>query len=105
VPPERGILVSTIYTTTGGAGAAVASAIAGYVLTLREVTVPVVTPDAVVDQIFPAEETITWSTLIVGAMAVVAILSVLTIRAKRLRAYTADDHTTMALADADGTLG
>jgi MFS family permease len=86
VSPEQGILVSTIYNTAAGTGSSVASAIVGYVLTLRQVAVPVTTPGGVETQFFPADETFTWSALIAGGMAVVGIAAVLTIRSRRSRA-------------------
>ena len=84
VAPEQGILVSAIYNTAAGTGCAIASAVVGYVLTLRQVAVPVTTPDGVVSQLFPADETFTWSALIVGGMAVLSVAAVLTIRSKQL---------------------
>jgi MFS family permease len=82
VTPEQGILVGTIYSTAANTGAAVASAVVGYVLTLRQVAVPVVTANGTETQLFPADVTFTWSALIVGGMAVVGIAAVLTIRTK-----------------------
>jgi len=90
VAPEQGILVSTIYNTAANTGAAVASAVVGYVLTLRQVAVPVTTPNGVETQLFPANETFTWSALIVGGMALVGIATVLSIRTKRLHAAAPD---------------
>ena len=85
VPPEKGIIVGTIYNTVGGLGTAVGAAAVGYVLSLREVGVEVSTPSGVVTEFFPAEETITWSMALVGAAALIGVLSALTIRSKRLR--------------------
>jgi MFS family permease len=82
VAPEQGIHVSTIYNTAAGTGCAVASALVGYVLTLRQIAVPVTTPDGVETQLFPADETFTWVALIVGGMALVGIAAVLTIRSR-----------------------
>jgi MFS family permease len=99
VPPERGILISTIYNTAGGSGAAVASAVAGYVLTLREVIVPVVTPEGVESRVFPADETITWSALIVGVFVLAAIVSVSTIKSRRQRDHDATADPAQAAVD------
>ena len=85
VAPQQGILVSTIYNTAANTGAAVASAVVGYVLTLRQVSVVVTTANGVETQLFPANETFTWSALIVGGMALTGIAIVLSIRTKRLR--------------------
>ncbi len=85
VPPRQGVIVSTIYNTAGTGGAAVAAAIAGYVLTLREVSVETVTSAGVVTELFPAEETFTWSALLIGGATVIGIVCVLTIRSKELR--------------------
>lgn len=85
VPPEKGIIVSTIYNTMGGLGTAVGAAAAGYVLSLRQVGVQVSTPGGLVTEHFPAEQSFTWSAMIVGAAALVGMASVLTIRSKRLR--------------------
>jgi len=63
----------------------VASAVVGYVLTLRQVSVVVTTANGVETQLFPANETFTWSALIVGGMALTGIAIVLSIRTKRLR--------------------
>ncbi len=84
VAPEQGILVSAIYNTASGTGCAIASAVVGYVLTLRQVAVPVTTPNGVQTQLFPADETFTWSALIVGGVAAVSIAAVMTIRSKQL---------------------
>ncbi len=84
VRPEQGIMVSAIYNTAGATGAAVAGAVAGFVLTLRTVAVDIETPSGLVTEFFPAEETFTWSALIVGGAAVVGILCVLTIRSRQL---------------------
>jgi MFS family permease len=84
VAPEQGILISTIYNTAANTGASVASAIVGYVLTLRQVAVLVTTPDGVDTQLFPADKTYTWSALIVGGVALVGIAVVPTIRTKSL---------------------
>lgn len=85
VAPEQGILVSTIYNTAAATGASVASAIVGYVLTLRQITVQVSTPAGVETLLFPAEETFTWSSLIIGGLTVAGIATVLTIRTKHSR--------------------
>jgi MFS family permease len=85
VPPKQGVIVSTICNTAGGGGAAIAEAVAGYVLTLRAVIVKVATPGGLVTEFFPAEETFTLSAMIVGAAALVSIVCVLTIRSKELR--------------------
>jgi MFS family permease len=86
VAPEQGILVSTIYNTAANTGAAVASAVVGYVLTLRQVAVPVTTAKGVETQMFPANETFTWCALIVGGMSLAGIAIVLSIRTKRVGA-------------------
>lgn len=83
VAPEQGILVSTIYNTAAGIGSSVASAVVGYMLTLRQVSVPVTTPHGIETQLFPADATITWSALIAGGMAVVGIAAVLTVSSGR----------------------
>jgi MFS family permease len=84
VPPEKGVIVSTICNTAGAIGAAVATAIVGYVLTLRQVSLEVAAPGGTVTEIFPAESTFTWSALIVSVVALVNIACVLTIRSGRL---------------------
>ncbi|NLV71521.1 MAG: MFS transporter [Actinobacteria bacterium] len=86
VLPEEGILVSTIYNTAAGLGSSIASAVVGYVLTIREVAVEVATPDGSESAFFPADQTYTWSALIIGGIAVSGMLAVLTIRQKHLRA-------------------
>jgi MFS family permease len=83
VLPEQGLVVSTVYSTAANTGSAAASAIVSYILTLRQVAVPVATPNGVETQLFPADETFTWSALIIGGITVVGILAVLTIRTKR----------------------
>ena len=98
VAPEQGILVSTIYNMAAGTGCAVASAVAGYVLTLRQVAVPVTTPNGHQTQLFPANETFTWAALIVGGMAVAGIAAVLTIRSKQLRAAARESDLAAAKA-------
>ena len=85
VTPEQGLQVGTIYATAANTGAAVASAVVGYVLSLRQVAVPVPTPGGVEDQLFPADATFTWSALIVAGMAVVAVMAVLSIRVTQTR--------------------
>ncbi|MBN1631041.1 MAG: MFS transporter [Thermoleophilia bacterium] len=86
VSPEKGIIVGTIYNTAGGLGTAIASASAGYVLSLRKVAVEVGTADGPVTQYFPAEETFTWSLMIVGVAALIGVLAAVSIRSRRLRA-------------------
>jgi MFS family permease len=86
VAPEQGILLSTIYNMAAGTGCSIASAAVGYVLTLRQVAVPVTTSNGVQTQLFPANDTFTWSALIVGGMAVAGIAAVLTIKSGQLRA-------------------
>lgn len=86
VPPEKGIIVGTIYNTAGGLGTAIAAASAGYVLSLREVGVEIGTVEAPAVGYFPAEETFTWSLIIVGVAALIGVLAALSIRSKRLRA-------------------
>jgi MFS family permease len=85
VEPEKTVVLGTIYNCAAGIGCSVASAVVGYVLTLRLVAVQVTTPQGVETQLFPADVTFTWSALITGAMALVAIAAVLTIRSKQLR--------------------
>jgi MFS family permease len=85
VSPEQGVIVGTLYNTATASGAAVAGAVAGYVLSLRQVTVEVVAPAGPAVEVFPAEATFTWAMLIVGVTAVAAVLSVLTIPRKRAR--------------------
>lgn len=82
VTPEQGLLVGTIYATAANIGAAVASAVVGYVLTLRVVSVEVLGANGVEIQLFPADATYTWSAVIVGAMALVGTGAVLTVKAK-----------------------
>ena len=88
VRPEQGILVSTIYNTAAGVGASIASAAAGYVMTLRTVAVPVSTATGVETRLFPAEKTFTGSALIVGGAAIAGVLAVLSIRTGRLQTAT-----------------
>ena len=81
VTPRQGLQVGTVYATAANTGAAVSSAIVGYVLTLRHVTVPVTPAGGAETQIFPADATYTWAALIVGAMALVGTVAVLSIKA------------------------
>ena len=83
VPPERGVIVSTICNTSGAIGAAVATAVVGYILTLREMTVPLEGPGGTANVTFPAEETLIWSAMLVGVAALVNIVCVLTIKARQ----------------------
>jgi MFS family permease len=83
VRPEQGLLVGTVYSTSGNIGAAVASAVVGYVLTLRSIPMSIGTAKGVETQIFPAEVTYTWSALIIGVMALVGTGAVLTVKPKR----------------------
>jgi MFS family permease len=85
VAPEQGIVVSTIYNTAAGLGSTVASAIVGYILSIRQVAVEVATPSGPETQLFPANETYTWAALTVAGMAIIGILAVLSIRSKQLR--------------------
>jgi len=84
VSPRQGVIVSTIYHTAGGGGAALAAAAAGYVLTVREVAVEVMTSAGPTLETFPAEEAFSWSAALVGLAALAAIVCVLTIRPERL---------------------
>ncbi len=83
VPPERGVIVSTICNTSGAIGAAVATAVVGYILTLRQITIPVEGAGGTVSMTFPAEETLIWSAMLVGVAALVNIFCVLTIKARQ----------------------
>ena len=85
VPPEQGVVVSTIYNTAAGLGSTVGSAIAGYILSIRQVAVEVATPSGPEAQFFPANETYTWAALMVAGMAIIGIMAVLSIRSKQLR--------------------
>ena len=84
VAPEKTVVLGTVYNCAAGIGCSIASAVVGYVLTLRLVAVQVTTPQGVETQLLPADVTFTWSALIAGAMAVVSIAAVLTIRSKQL---------------------
>jgi MFS family permease len=88
VAPEQGLQVGTIYATAANTGAAVSSAVVGYMLTLRHVAVPVSTAHGLETQLVPADATYTWSALIVAFMALVGILAVLTIGTRRPRDLT-----------------
>ena len=85
VRPEQGILISTIYNTAAGVGASVASAAAGYIMTVRTVAVQVSTGGGLETQRFPADQTFTWSALLVGGAAVAGMLVALTIRTGRMQ--------------------
>ena len=86
VAPERGIQVSTIYNTITGTGCTIAAAVVGYVLTIRQVAVDVTTPAGIQTQLFPANETFTWSALIIGVAGLAGLACVLSIRTSSLRA-------------------
>lgn len=79
VAPEQGIVVSTIYNAAAGSGSAVASALTGFVLTLRQVELPVKTADGIRRQLFPDGETFTWAALIAAGMAVLATVVTLSL--------------------------
>jgi MFS family permease len=85
VEPEKGVVLGTVYNAAAGIGCSISSAVVGYVLTLRQVSVQVTTPQGVETQLFPADVTFTWSALITGVMAVVSIAAVLSIRSRQLR--------------------
>jgi MFS family permease len=80
VKPEQGILISTIYNTAANIGASAASALAGLVLTLRVVAVPVLTDGGAETQWFPTDTAFTWAMLIVAGLLFVGLVAVLTIR-------------------------
>jgi MFS family permease len=96
VAPEQGILVSTAYNIAANTGASVSSAVVGFVLTLRLVAVPVATANGVETQLFPADEALTWSALIVGAVTLIGVSAILTIRAKPVH------PTTPVVSEAEG---
>ncbi len=85
VEPGKGVVLGTVYNCAAGIGCSVAAAVVGYMLTLRLVAVEVTTPKGIETQFFPADVTFTWSALITGAMAVVSIAAVLSIRSSELR--------------------
>jgi MFS family permease len=89
VAPEQGILISTIYNTAANTGASVASALVGYVLTLRVVALPVGQGGGT--QSFPADATFTWAALIVAGTALVTVMAVLTIKPGRAPAAVPTD--------------
>jgi hypothetical protein len=69
------------------------------VLTLRQVAVEVVTPIGVQTELFPADETFTWSSLIVGVAGLAGVVCVLTIRSGKLHVARSDSGTSVG-ADA-----
>jgi MFS family permease len=99
VAPEQGIMFGTIYNAAAGIGSSVSSAIVGYVLTLRQVAVPVTTPDGVEKQLFPADVTFTWAALIIGGMTVAGIAAVLTIKSRQLRAAAGKSDLAVVTTD------
>ncbi len=101
VPPEKGIIVSTMFNTMGGIGTAAAAAAAGYVLSLRQVGVQVSTPGGLVTEHFPAEEAFTWSAMIVGGVALIGTACVLTIRSKRLRGESRQSDSALVPLESD----
>lgn len=96
VAPEQGIQVSTIYNTITGTGCTIAAAAVGYVLTIRQVAVEIITPAGVQTQLFPANETFTWSCLIVGVAGLIGVACVLSIRSGELHLARGESRSGVA---------
>ena len=86
VPPEKGIIVSTMYNTSGGSALPSPRPLPAMCSRCAQVGVQVDTPAGLVTQYFPAEETFTWSAMIVGVAALIGVVAALSIRSRRLRA-------------------
>jgi MFS family permease len=86
VPARLGVIVATLFNAACGIGAGVSTAAAGYVLSLRTVSIDTAMSTGVVTEVFPTEATFTWSAFIIGASAVLGICCVLTIKSKNLHA-------------------
>lgn len=105
VPPEQGIQVSTIYNTITGTGCTIAAAVVGYVLTIRQVALAVVTPAGVQTLLFPADETFTWASMIVGVAGLAGMGCVLTIRRAKLRRFSEESAAEQpGLVGGDGSV-
>jgi len=83
VPPEMGAVATGIVAGLARASGAIGSALIGYVLTTRTNSFEVVGNGSVSSVAVPAGETFTWAMLVLGGMALVAILAGLSIRPVR----------------------
>lgn len=79
VPARQGVIVSGLFIAVMNTGASAATAVAGYFLSLRVVTLNMTSPGS--DQVMrasPADEAFTWSALLIGSIAALnlAVLAV-----------------------------
>lgn len=81
VPPQQGVIASALLGTSMNIAASVGTALTGYILTLRTVTMAV--PGAPAPVTVPAGSTFTWSAIVIGVVAALSMVAVLTINPKK----------------------
>ena len=81
VSPQQGVVASALLTTSMNIAASVGTALTGYILTLRTVTLKV--PGAPAPVTVPASQTFTWAAIVVGVVAALSVVAILTINAKK----------------------
>lgn len=81
VPPQQGVVASALLTTSLNIAASVGTALTGYILTLRTVAFKV--PGAPAPVTVPASQTFTWAAIVVGVVAALSVVAILTINPKK----------------------
>ena len=81
VSPQQGVVASALLTTSMNIAASVGTAVAGYILTLRTVTLKI--PGAPAREL-PASQTFTWAFIVVGVVGALGVVAILTINAKKI---------------------
>ena len=82
VSPQQGVVASALLTTSMNIAASVGTALTGYILTLRTVTLKV--PGAPAPVTVPASQTFTWAFIVVGVVGALGVVAILTINAKKI---------------------
>ena len=81
VSPQQGVVATTLLISTRNIAASFGTALAGYILTLRTVTLKI--PGAPAREL-PASQTFTWAFIVVGVVGALGVVAILTINAKKI---------------------
>src|SRR5450756_115756 len=81
VSPQQGVVATTLLISTRNIAASFGTALAGYILTLRTVTLKI--PGAPAREL-PASQTFTWAFIVGGVVGALGVVAILTINAKKI---------------------
>jgi MFS family permease len=81
VPPQQGVIASALLTTAMNLGASIGTALTGYLLTVSTDTFKI--PGVPAPTVVPAGSTFTWSAIVIGVVAALSMVAVLTINSKK----------------------